>query len=95
MVLNPNTTIEGCRGVLSPHGLGKVAVLGTMHKHSDGKSGDVVGLFEQMFGLMRDLNDGNNYKIKHCELRIIVAGQQWRCNQQQSLTEDALKFLEN
>lgn len=93
--MNPNTTVEGCRGVLSPHGLGKVAVLGTMHKYTNGESGDVVGVFEQMFGLIRDLNDGNNYKIKHCDLRIMVAGDRWQYGQRLSLTEDAIKFLEN
>jgi len=63
---NPNLIPGvGVRGKINPHGLAQVIACGTVLK-----SGDVLGIFEQVFGLMMDPDAGNNYKIKYSMLRL-------------------------
>lgn len=68
LYFNPNSE-TGLRGYLNPHGLAQVMVCGTLHLRADG-SHPAVGVFEQMFGLMKDPNFGNNYRIKFSVLRL-------------------------
>lgn len=63
---NPNLCEEGVRGRLSPHGLVMVLACGTLHNQDR-----VCGVFEQVFGLVRDPGAENNWKIKQTEARLI------------------------
>jgi len=63
---NPNMCEEGVRGKLSPHGLVMVLVCGTLHSQNT-----VCGVFEQVFGLIRDPGADNNWKIKQTEARLV------------------------
>ncbi|CAL8086627.1 unnamed protein product [Orchesella dallaii] len=68
LYFNPNTLGgSGIRGCLNPHGLATVIVCGTVHER--GKS-NPLGVFEQLFGLMKDPSLGNNYRIKFSILRL-------------------------
>ncbi|CAG7721667.1 unnamed protein product [Allacma fusca] len=63
---NPNTLNGvGIRGILNPHGLAQVMVCGTVHKGTA-----AVGVFEQVFGLMKDPTMDNNFKIKFSVLKM-------------------------
>jgi hypothetical protein len=75
---NPNLCDEGVRGRwggspalllsrLDPHGLVLVLVCGTLHNQAD-----VCGVFEQVFGLVRDPTSDNNWKIKSTEARLVA-----------------------
>jgi len=63
---NPNLCEEGVRGKLSPHGLVMVLACGTLHNQHT-----VCGVFEQVFGLIRDPGAENNWKIKQTEARLV------------------------
>jgi len=63
---NPNMCEEGVRGKLSPHGLVMVLACGTLHSENN-----VCGVFEQVFGLVRDPAADNNWKIKQTEARLV------------------------
>jgi len=63
---NPNLCEEGVRGKLSPHGLVMVLACGTLHNQNT-----VCGVFEQVFGLIRDPGAENNWKIKQTEARLV------------------------
>jgi len=63
---NPNLCEEGVRGKLSPHGLVMVLACGTLHNQQT-----VCGVFEQVFGLVRDPGADNNWKIKQTEARLV------------------------
>merc|ERR1719383_760557 len=54
---NPNLCEEGVRGRLDPHGLVLVLSCGTLHNQHT-----VCGVFEQVFGLVRDPGSENNWK---------------------------------
>jgi len=63
---NPNMCEEGVRGKVSPHGLVMVLACGTLHNDNN-----VCGVFEQVFGLVRDPTADNNWKIKQTEARLV------------------------
>lgn len=63
---NPNLCQEGVRGRLSPHGLVMVVACGTLHTQQT-----ACGVFEQVFGLIRDPGAENNWKIKQTEARLV------------------------
>jgi len=63
---NPNLCEEGVRGKLSAHGLVMVLACGTLHNQNT-----VCGVFEQVFGLVRDPGAENNWKIKQTEARLV------------------------
>jgi len=63
---NPNMCEEGVRGKVSPHGLVMVLACGTLHNENN-----VCGVFEQVFGLVRDPTAENNWKIKQTEARLV------------------------
>eukprot|EP00794_Sanderia_malayensis_P009942 gene9942-10962_t len=62
---HPNVNSEGIKGFLNRYGLLIAQSAGTLHRN-----GSVVGLFEQVFGLIRDPHSQGNWKIKNTELRI-------------------------
>ncbi|XP_062862468.1 uncharacterized protein C3orf38 homolog [Trichomycterus rosablanca] len=61
----PNLEQEGLKCLTSPHGLVLVAVAGTIHRTST-----CLGIFEQVFGLIRDPLENNRWKIQLVHLRI-------------------------
>jgi len=83
---NPNMCDEGVRGKLSPHGLVMVLACGTLHSEND-----VCGVFEQVFGLVRDPSAENNWKIKQTEVRLI-GGQVRGVPSIKNINMDAITF---
>ncbi|XP_023683379.2 uncharacterized protein C3orf38 homolog [Paramormyrops kingsleyae] len=65
LLFNPNLEPHGLKCVASPHGLVVVAVAGTIHKEWV-----CMGIFEQVFGLIRSPFDNKNWKIKSLHLKI-------------------------
>lgn len=61
----PNLEQTGLRCVATPHGLVLVAVAGTIHRESC-----CLGVFEQVFGLIRSPLEDNRWKIKLVHLKI-------------------------
>ncbi|XP_007500814.1 uncharacterized protein C3orf38 homolog isoform X1 [Monodelphis domestica] len=66
LFLNPNLDCNGLKCVATPHGLVIVAVAGTVHRGSV-----CLGIFEQVFGLIRSPFLVNTWKIKFVNLRIV------------------------
>lgn len=60
-----NANVSGARGQIDAYGLVKISVGGTVHRFSD-----CLGIFEQSFGLIRDPQMQNNWKIKFTELKL-------------------------
>ncbi|KAG8179942.1 hypothetical protein JTE90_025266 [Oedothorax gibbosus] len=52
-----------------PHGLVKIIISGVVHQDSN-----CIGLFDSAFGLVRNPNYDNNWKIKWIQLKINVTG---------------------
>lgn len=65
LLFSPNLEQTGLRSVATPHGLVLVAVAGTIHRESG-----CLGLFEQVFGLIRSPLEDNRWKIKFVHLKI-------------------------
>ncbi|XP_006008793.1 uncharacterized protein C3orf38 homolog [Latimeria chalumnae] len=65
LLLNPNLDASGVKCAISAHGLVVVAVAGTIHRDTL-----CLGIFEQIFGLIRCPLGDNNWKIKNVTLRI-------------------------
>lgn len=65
LLLTPNLEPHGLRALASPHGLVLVAVAGTIHRHAA-----CLGVFEQIFGLIRSPLENNSWKIKFINLKI-------------------------
>ncbi|XP_054471719.1 uncharacterized protein C3orf38 homolog [Anoplopoma fimbria] len=65
LILSPNMQPHGLRTLASPHGLVLVAVAGTIHRHKA-----CLGIFEQIFGLIRSPMENNSWKIKSVNLKI-------------------------
>ncbi|XP_072116207.1 uncharacterized protein C3orf38 homolog [Mobula birostris] len=65
LFLNPNLTGGGLKCIHSPHGLVIIAVAGTIHRDSV-----CLGVFEQIFGLIRCPSNENNWKMKFIHLNI-------------------------
>ncbi|XP_007893897.2 uncharacterized protein C3orf38 [Callorhinchus milii] len=65
LFLNPNLSGGGLKCIHSPHGLVIIAVAGTIHRESI-----CLGIFEQIFGLIRCPNSDNNWKMKFISLKI-------------------------
>jgi len=81
---NPNLCDEGVRGRLDPHGLVMVLACGTLHNQAT-----VCGVFEQVFGLIRDPTSDNNWKIKYTEVRLLGGP----VSQQPSLANSSLQAI--
>ncbi|XP_067896104.1 uncharacterized protein C3orf38-like [Heterodontus francisci] len=69
LFLNPNLTGGGLKCIHSPHGLVIIAVAGTIHRESV-----CLGIFEQIFGLIRCPSSENNWKMKFVHLKITGHG---------------------
>ncbi|CAB1454633.1 unnamed protein product [Pleuronectes platessa] len=65
LLLSPNLEPLGLRTLASPHGMVLVAVAGTIHRDSN-----CLGIFEQIFGLIRIPLENNSWKIKFVNLKI-------------------------
>ncbi|XP_068428793.1 uncharacterized protein C3orf38 homolog [Clinocottus analis] len=65
LLLSPNLQPQGIRALASPHGLVLVAVAGTIHRDKA-----CLGIFEQIFGLIRSPLENNSWKIKFVNLKI-------------------------
>ncbi|XP_026868458.2 uncharacterized protein C3orf38 homolog [Electrophorus electricus] len=65
LVFCPNLAHPGMQCFSTPHGLVLVAVAGTIHRDTT-----CLGIFEQVFGLIRAPMDGNSWKIKSLHLKI-------------------------
>ncbi|XP_078088970.1 uncharacterized protein C3orf38 homolog [Mustelus asterias] len=72
LLFNPNIGQNGMRCVTSPHGIVAIAVAGTIHKNIQ-----CLGIFEQLFGLVRTPVGRSNWKIKYVNLQMkALSGQQ-------------------
>ncbi|KAL6100639.1 uncharacterized protein ACO6RY_07735 [Pungitius sinensis] len=65
LLLSPNLQPHGLRTLASPHGPVLVAVAGTIHRDEA-----CLGIFEQIFGLIRSPLENNSWKIKFMNLKI-------------------------
>ncbi|XP_041127670.1 uncharacterized protein C3orf38-like [Polyodon spathula] len=65
LFFNPNLDANGLKCVSSPHGLVMVAVAGTIHRNTA-----CLGIFEQVFGLIRAAIGNSSWKIKSVNLNI-------------------------
>lgn len=65
LLFSPNLEPHGVRALASPHGLVLVAVAGTIHRDAA-----CLGIFEQIFGLIRSPLENNSWKIKFINLKI-------------------------
>ncbi|EDO45335.1 predicted protein [Nematostella vectensis] len=63
LFLNANTL--GVKGMVDAYGLARVMVAGTVHRAQE-----CLGIFEQSFGIVRDPQMDNNWKIKFTELKL-------------------------
>ncbi|XP_066543104.1 uncharacterized protein C3orf38 homolog [Hoplias malabaricus] len=66
LVFCPNLEHSGFKCISSPHGLVLVAVAGTIHQKNV-----CLGIFEQVFGLIRDPLNGNCWKMKYVHLKVM------------------------
>ncbi|ETE66242.1 putative protein C3orf38, partial [Ophiophagus hannah] len=66
LFLNPNLNAGGLKCTVSQYGLVVVAVAGTVHR-----STSCLGIFEQIFGLIRFPPRDNTWKIKFVNLKIV------------------------
>nr|XP_046259492.1 uncharacterized protein C3orf38 homolog isoform X2 [Scatophagus argus] len=65
LFLSPNLEPHGLKVLVSAHGLVLVAVAGTIHREAG-----CLGVFEQIFGLIRSPLENNSWKIKFINLKI-------------------------
>ena len=65
LLFNPNLSKEGIYVIMNPHGLLMILICGTLHRGPD-----CLGVFEQVFGLLRDPRFDNNWKIKMSKLKL-------------------------
>jgi len=65
---NPNMTRDGISGLVDAHGLALITACGTLHNTI---TSVVCGTFQQQFGLIRDPNLGNNWKIKFTYANLV------------------------
>ncbi|XP_078264878.1 uncharacterized protein C3orf38 homolog [Rhinoraja longicauda] len=65
LLFDPNLGHSGMICATSPHGVVAIAVAGTVHK-----DGQCLGIFEQVFGLIRSQVCGNNWKIRFVKLQV-------------------------
>ena len=61
-------TRDGISGLVDAHGLALITACGTLHNTV---TSIVCGTFQQQFGLIRDPNLGNNWKIKFTHANLI------------------------
>lgn len=66
LYLSPNLNSGGLKCIATKHGLVVVAVAGTVHRNTC-----CLGIFEQVFGLIRCPFSDNTWKIKSVYLKIV------------------------
>uniref|UniRef100_A0A069DS40 Uncharacterized protein n=1 Tax=Panstrongylus megistus TaxID=65343 RepID=A0A069DS40_9HEMI len=67
LCFSPNLCEEGTRGISEPHGVVLVMSCGTLHSAN---GHHCVGLYEQIFGLIKDPMSDSNWKIKGSKLAL-------------------------
>ncbi len=77
---NPNISSGSIQSEMNKHGLLAVKTAGTLHTDNC-----VAGIFEQVFGLVRDPLTMDNWKIKNTELRIRISTEQRQLQDDASL----------
>lgn len=65
LLFNPNISRDGILTITERHGLIVVLVCGTIHRQNRH-----LGVFDQMFGLVKDPRFNDNYKIKISKLKL-------------------------
>lgn len=65
LLFNPNVSVDGVKVQVDPHGLLVVMACGTIHQHNN-----CLGVFQQMFGLVRSPLDENKWKVKTSQLQL-------------------------
>lgn len=65
LLFSPNCEHGGIMVDTNPHGLVVVLVCGTIHRENQ-----CLGIFDQMFGLIKDPRFDNNYKIKISKMKL-------------------------
>ena len=65
IVFNPNIEPVGVQWLVEPHGLRVVMACGTLHQ-----CGNLVGIFEQQFGIAQDPFMENSWKIRYTYLKM-------------------------
>lgn len=68
LLFNPNLTKDGLYVKSNPHGLVMILVCGTIHRNNE-----CLGVFQQIFGLVKDPRFENNWKIKMTKLEVKAA----------------------
>ncbi|KAL1140537.1 hypothetical protein AAG570_000467 [Ranatra chinensis] len=66
LFFSPNLTKSGVKGKFEPHGIVLVVACGTLHRGA----GDCIGIFEQLFSLIKDPLCSDNWKIKSTDMRL-------------------------
>lgn len=71
--LIPNISPVGVQGKMNPYGMVMIASCGCVYR-----SGQFVGIFEAAFGLLRDAQSSEVWKLKHSKLQVksVDGGQQ-------------------
>ncbi|XP_045156765.2 uncharacterized protein C3orf38-like [Mercenaria mercenaria] len=65
VLFNPNLTRDGIYVKSNQHGLVMILVCGTVHRNND-----CLGVFQQLFGIVKDPRFENNWKIKMIKLDV-------------------------
>ena len=65
LIFNPNISAEGVKVRSDPHGLLIIMVCGTIHQHNN-----CLGIFQQLFGLVRSPLNENTWKVKMTQLQL-------------------------
>ena len=66
LLFNPNISADGVKVQSDPHGLLFVMVCGTIHQHNK-----CLGIFQQMFGLIRSPLNETTWKVKTTLLQLL------------------------
>ena len=85
-------TRDGISGFVDSHGLALITACGTLHNTA---SSVVCGTFQQQFGLIRDPDLGNNWKIKFTYANLVSkesVSQQPTLAQQHHLLQNSSPF---
>ncbi|XP_061163117.1 uncharacterized protein C3orf38 homolog [Saccostrea echinata] len=86
LLFNPNCEHGGIMVDTNPHGLVVVLVCGTIHRENQ-----CLGIFEQMFGLIKDPRFDNNYKIKISKMKLSAT----TVSQQPKLTDKSPEEIQD
>lgn len=65
LLFSPNLTQDGIYVKSNPHGIVMILVCGTVHRNNE-----CLGVFQQLFGIVKDPRFENNWKIKLTKLDV-------------------------